>query len=93
MSGNSSDPRKSFSGSAGKYLASTDHRSGPDLEVIRLVASQLLPLVTVDVAAGAGHALRAASPFSGSGIAVDLLLIINQREKKQGEDRVIDDSS
>lgn len=61
MPGDRSDPRDTFSVSAGRYLVSADHRSGPDLEVIRQVASQLLPLVTVDVAAGAGHALKAAS--------------------------------
>jgi ubiquinone/menaquinone biosynthesis C-methylase UbiE len=72
MSGGSSDPRDTFSGSAERYLVSADHRSGPDLEMIRLAASRLLPFVTVDVATGAGHAVRAAAPFSGYCIAIDL---------------------
>lgn len=74
MHGDRRDPRETFSGSAVKYLVSTDHKSGPDLEFIRLVASQMFPLVTLDVAAGAGHALKAAYPFSGSGIAMDLTM-------------------
>ena len=66
------DPRNTFSHSAERYLKSTDHQSGPDLGKIREVASKLFPSVTVDVAAGAGHALRAASPFSGLCLALDL---------------------
>ena len=68
------DPRQVFSRSAERYLTSTDHMSGPDLEFIRLIASQIRPRVTLDVAAGTGHALKAASPFSGVGIAMDLTM-------------------
>jgi ubiquinone/menaquinone biosynthesis C-methylase UbiE len=69
-----SDPRNTFSHSADRYLLSTDHQYGPDLEMIKHVASQQFPAVTVDVATGAGHALRAASPFSGFCVALDLTL-------------------
>lgn len=68
------DPRDTFSDSAGRYLISADHQSGPDLEIISQVASQLFPAVTVDMAVGAGHALRAASPFSALGVALDLTM-------------------
>jgi len=74
MPGDRSDPRDTFSHSAVRYLSSTDHQSGPDLEMIRQVASQRFPSVTVDVATGAGHALRAACPFSGSCAALDLTM-------------------
>jgi len=68
------DPRRTFSQSAGRYLTSSDHRSGPDLERIREIASSLFPSVTLDVACGAGHALWAASPFSGICLAADLTM-------------------
>jgi len=68
------DPREIFSRSARRYLVSSDHLSGPDLDTIRQVASEQFPDVTVDVAAGAGHALRVASPFSGSCVALDLTM-------------------
>jgi ubiquinone/menaquinone biosynthesis C-methylase UbiE len=68
------DPRDTFSSSARRYLESTDHVSGPDLEVIRQVASSIFPSLTVDVAAGPGNALRAAAPFSGVCVALDLTL-------------------
>jgi len=71
---NSTDPRGTFSRSAKRYLVSNEHRSGPDLELIRKVASEQFPAVTVDVATGAGHALRVASPFSGSCVALDLTM-------------------
>ena len=66
------DPRKTFSRSARQYLDSTDHRTGPDLMVISETARAVLPDVTVDIAAGAGHALKATAPYSGFGLAVDL---------------------
>ena len=69
-----SDPRNTFSRCAHRYLVSKDHQSGPDLETIRQVASQQFPEVTVDVATGAGHALRAAGPYSGFTAALDLTL-------------------
>lgn len=72
MSVDPGDPRKIFSQSAHRYLVSTDHQSGPDLETIRQVASKQFPALTVDVATGAGHALRAACPFSVSCAALDL---------------------
>ena len=72
MPDDSRDPRDTFSHSADRYLFSTDHQTGPDLEMIKQVASRQFPAVTVDVATGAGHALRAASPFSGICVAVDL---------------------
>lgn len=72
MSGDSSDPRDTFSGSAERYLASSDHISGPDLDAVRTVASDLSPDLTVDVASGAGHALRAAAPWSRYCVATDL---------------------
>jgi len=68
------DARDTFSRSAERYLVSNEHRSGPDLEIIRQVASEQFPTVTVDVATGAGHALRVASPFSGSCAALDLTM-------------------
>ena len=68
------DPRETFSGSARRYLSSTDHAAGADLEMVRRVACQLFPAVTVDVATGAGHAIRAASPFSGFSVALDLTM-------------------
>jgi ubiquinone/menaquinone biosynthesis C-methylase UbiE len=74
MPGDRSDPRDTFSHSAVRYLSSTDHQSGPDLEMIREIASQRFPSVTVDVATGAGHALRAVCPFSGSCAALDLTM-------------------
>ena len=74
MSDDRRDPRNTFSHSADRYLISADHQSGPDLEMIRQVASQQLPAVTVDVATGAGHALGAAFPFSGSCTALDLTI-------------------
>ena len=74
MPGDRSDPRDTFSHSAVRYLSSTDHQSGPDLEMIRQIASQRFPSLTVDVATGAGHALRAACPFSGSCAALDLTI-------------------
>ena len=77
-----SDPRNTFSHSADRYLISTDHQFGPDLERIRQVASQQFPAVTVDVATGAGHALRAASPFSGSCAALDLTMEMLQVAKE-----------
>jgi ubiquinone/menaquinone biosynthesis C-methylase UbiE len=82
MPADHSDPRNTFSHSADRYLISTDHQSGPDLEMIRQVASQQFPAVTVDVATGAGHALKPASPFSGSCLATDLtreMLIVARR--------------
>jgi len=66
------DPRETFSRSADRYLDSTDHRTGPDLMVISETARALQPRLTVDIASGAGHALKAAVPFSAFGIAVDL---------------------
>lgn len=66
------DPRDTFSKSAQRYLSSTDHRTGPDLALIREVAGQILPSVTLDVATGAGHALRVAAPFSALCVAQDL---------------------
>jgi len=74
MPADSSDPRNTFSHSAHRYLSSTDHQLGRDLEKIRQVASQQFPAVTVDVATGAGHALRAACPFSGTCTAMDLTM-------------------
>jgi ubiquinone/menaquinone biosynthesis C-methylase UbiE len=74
MPDDDTDPRLTFSHSAERYLISTDHQSGSDLEVIRQVASQQSPAVTVDVATGAGHALAAAGPFSKSCVAVDLTM-------------------
>ena len=68
------DPRGTFSHSADRYLVSTDHQSGPDLEIIKKIASIRFPDVTVDVATGAGHALRAASPYSGFCVALDLTM-------------------
>jgi ubiquinone/menaquinone biosynthesis C-methylase UbiE len=66
------DPRKTFSKSARRYLDSTDHRTGADLVVISETARALFPGVTLDIATGAGHALRAAAPYSGYALAVDL---------------------
>ena len=66
------DPRETFSKSAERYLDSTDHRTGPDLMVISETARAIQPEVTIDIAAGAGHALKAAAPHSGFGLAVDL---------------------
>src|SRR5680860_719546 len=74
MADDRTDPRFTFSRSADRYLSSADHQSGPDLEVIRRVASQQSPSVTVDVATGAGHALAAAIPFSKFCVAVDLTM-------------------
>ena len=74
MSEKHNDPRDIFASSASRYLASTDHQSGPDLDIIKQVASQLFPALTVDVASGAGHALRAASPYSGIRVALDLTM-------------------
>ena len=68
------DPRKTFSGSAERYFKSTDHQTGPDLEFIRKTARGQMPAVTVDVATGPGHALRAAGPFSGICLAFDITL-------------------
>lgn len=68
----STDPRETFSKSAERYLDSTDHRTGPDLMVIGETARAIQPEVTIDIAAGAGHALKAAVPHSGFGLAVDL---------------------
>ncbi|UCF31798.1 MAG: class I SAM-dependent methyltransferase [bacterium] len=68
------DPRETFSRSADRYLKSTDHRAGPDLETIRDAARRILPRVTLDVATGAGHALRVAAPFSAFCLAQDLTL-------------------
>ncbi len=68
------DPRKTFSKSARRYLESTDHSIGVDLERIRSSASDILPSATLDVATGAGFALRAAAPFSAHCIALDLTL-------------------
>ena len=81
MPADRSDPRNTFSRSADRYLISTDHQSGPDLEMIRQVASQKFPAVTVDVATGAGHALRAAGPFSGYCAALDLTVEMLQAAK------------
>ncbi|UCG37995.1 MAG: class I SAM-dependent methyltransferase [bacterium] len=69
-----SDPRDTFSRSAERYLHSTEHRSGPDLEVIRKAAAGSFPALVLDVASGAGHALRAAAPYSGVCIAADLTM-------------------
>lgn len=66
------DPRKTFSKSAERYLDSADHRTGADLVVISETAHAMLPGVTLDIATGAGHALRAAAPYSGYCLAVDL---------------------
>ncbi len=66
------DPRKTFGQSARMYFESTDHSSGVDLERIRSTASNILPSTTLDVATGAGFALRAAAPFSARCIALDL---------------------
>lgn len=66
------DPRDAFSDSAEKYLSSTDHMTGPDLDVIGDVAARLKPSVVLDVAAGAGHALRAAAVQTGLSIAADI---------------------
>lgn len=74
MSTERADPRDTFSKSAQRYLVSREHLSGPDLEVIKKVASLHFPEVTVDVATGAGHALRAACPYSGSCAALDLTM-------------------
>ena len=68
------DPRETFSGSAERYLTSTDHGSGPDLELIGSVADRLSPALTVDVATGAGYALKAAAPVSRRCLALDLTL-------------------
>ena len=68
------DPRETFSGSAERYLASTDHGTGPDLALIEKVARQLIPSLTVDVATGAGYALKAAAPMSGFCLALDLTM-------------------
>ncbi|GBE14319.1 putative methyltransferase YcgJ [bacterium BMS3Abin14] len=66
------DPRNTFSGSAERYFKSTDHQTGPDLDFIRETAGRAMPAVTVDVATGPGHALKAAAPFSGFCLASDL---------------------
>ena len=66
------DPRDTFSRSAKKYLDSSDHRTGADLEVISQLAREMIPSVTLDIASGAGHALRTAAPYSGYAMAVDL---------------------
>ncbi len=68
------DPRTTFSNSAERYLASSDHGTGPDLDLIRKVAGRLFPALTVDVATGAGYALRAAGPLSGRCLALDLTM-------------------
>ena len=68
------DPRETFSGSAERYLASTDHGTGPDLALIEKVARELAPSLTVDVATGAGYALKAAAPMSGFCLALDLTM-------------------
>lgn len=68
------DPRETFSGSAERYLESSDHGSGPDLELIASVADRLSPALTVDVATGAGYALKAAAPMSRRCLALDLTL-------------------
>ena len=76
------DPRDTFSGAAERYLDSSDHRSGPDLDRIRSVASDLMPDLTVDVATGAGHATRAAAPFSAFCLVTDLtyeMLVVSRR--------------
>ena len=70
----SQDPRETFSRSAERYLESTDHQTGPDLELIKEIAKRSMPGVTLDVATGAGHALRAAAPFSAQCLAQDLTL-------------------
>jgi ubiquinone/menaquinone biosynthesis C-methylase UbiE len=57
---------------ARRYLESTDHVSGPDLEAIRNLAASIFPALTVDIASGPGYALRAAAPFSGACISLDL---------------------
>ena len=82
MSDGRKDPRNTFSRNADRYLHSSDHQSGPDLETIRQIASRQSPAVTVDVATGAGHALRAASPFSGFCIALDLSMEMLQVAKE-----------
>lgn len=66
------DPRETFSKTAERYLDSTDHRTGPDLKIIQEAAQAIRPGVTVDIAAGVGHALKAAAPYSGFALAVDL---------------------
>jgi len=68
------DPRNIFSKTAEGYWKSTDHRSGPDLDRIRQIASDIMPTLTLDVATGAGHALRAAAPFSSLCAAVDVTM-------------------
>ncbi|MDF1534896.1 MAG: methyltransferase domain-containing protein [bacterium] len=73
-SARSSDPRNTFSASADRYLSSSDHGTGPDLALIRKVAYEHCPALTVDVATGAGHALRAAAPLSGRCIGLDLTM-------------------
>jgi len=82
MAGDRSDPRDTFSSSAHRYLVSADHQSGPDLEFLRQEVSQLSPAVTVDVATGAGHALKAAYPFSGYCIALDLTMEMLRTARK-----------
>jgi ubiquinone/menaquinone biosynthesis C-methylase UbiE len=76
------DPRETFSDSAERYLKSRDHGSGPDLELIAGVARQLSPGLTVDVATGAGYALKASAPFSGRCLALDLTLEMLQVTRK-----------
>lgn len=68
------DPRKTFSRSARRYLKSTDHRSGPDLDLIREIASEIMPSLTLDVATGVGHAVRSAAPFSARCAVLDVTM-------------------
>lgn len=74
MTGQTRDPRGTFAPSAPRYLVSSDHQTGPDLDVIRAVAAARGPVLSVDVATGAGHALRAAAPFSAHCAGMDLTL-------------------
>jgi SAM-dependent methyltransferase len=68
------DPRDTFSRSAGRYLESSDHQAGPDLELISSTAEKMRPGITLDIACGAGHALLAAAQYSGLCLAADLTL-------------------
>jgi len=67
-----SDPGDALPSRARKYLESKDHILGPDLELIEQSASTLFPSLAIDVATGPGHALRAAAPFSGICLALDV---------------------
>jgi len=80
------DPRNTFSRSAERYLKSADHSEGPDLVRISEVAKRYNPDLTADIATGAGHALRAAAPYSGHCYAVDLTLEMLQVTQGHFED-------